>query len=101
MFLAQINNIDLDLADQLTIVLTTTMASIGSAAIPGAGLVLLVTVLQSVGLNPAWISIIFPIDRLLDMCRTVVNISGDIAISTIVAKSENEIGVGQVTELEN
>lgn len=87
-FLAHIHNIDLTMAEQLTIVLTTTLASIGSAAIPGAGLVMLMIVLQTVGLDPAWIAIILPVDRLLDMLRTVVNVTGDATVSTIIAKTE-------------
>ncbi|MFT7160887.1 MAG: Na+/H+-dicarboxylate symporter, partial [Bacteroidia bacterium] len=87
-FLAQLHMVELNFAQQLTIVLTATLASIGAAATPSAGLVMMVIVLQSVGLNPAWIAIIFPVDRILDMCRTVVNITGDATVSTIVAKSE-------------
>jgi Na+/H+-dicarboxylate symporter len=90
-FLAQLHMVDLDLGQQLTIVLTATLASIGSAAVPSAGLVMLIIVLQSVGLNPLWIAIIFPVDRILDMCRTVVNVTGDATVSTIIAKSENEL----------
>ena len=91
LFLAQMHMIDLDLGQQLTIVLTATLASIGSAAVPSAGLVMLIIVLQSVGLNPAWIAIIFPVDRILDMCRTVVNVTGDATVSTLIASSENEL----------
>lgn len=87
-FLAQLHMIDLSLGQQLTIVLTATLASIGSAAVPSAGLVMLIIVLQSVGLNPAWIGIILPVDRILDMCRTVVNVTGDATVSTVIAKSE-------------
>ncbi|MEN8139082.1 MAG: dicarboxylate/amino acid:cation symporter [Bacteroidota bacterium] len=87
-FLAHIHNIDLDISHQVIIVLTATLASIGSAAIPGAGLVMLMIVLQTVGLNPAWIAIILPVDRLLDMLRTVVNVTGDATVSTIIAKTE-------------
>lgn len=87
-YLAQIHLIDLDFAQQLTIVATATLASIGSAAVPSAGLVMLMIVLDSVGLNPAWIAIIFPVDRILDMMRTVVNVTGDIAVSAVIAKSE-------------
>ena len=87
-FLAHLHNIDLTMAEQLTIVLTTTLASIGSAAIPGAGLVMLMVVLQTVGLDPAWIAIILPVDRLLDMLRTVVNVTGDATVSTIIARTE-------------
>ncbi len=87
-FLAQFHMIDLSLAQQLTIILTATLASIGSAAIPSAGLIMMVVVLQSVGLNPAWIAIIFPVDRFLDMCRTVVNVTGDASVASVIAKSE-------------
>ena len=88
-FLAQIHMIDLTIAQQVTIVITATLASIGSAAVPSAGLVMLIIVLESVGLNPAWIAIIFPVDRILDMFRTVVNVTGDITVSTIIAKGED------------
>lgn len=89
-FLAQLHLVDLTLGQQLTIVLTATLASIGSAAVPSAGLVMLIIVLQSVGLNPAWIAIIFPVDRPLDMLRTVVNVTGDATVSTMIAKTEGE-----------
>ncbi|GAO30477.1 dicarboxylate/amino acid:cation symporter [Geofilum rubicundum] len=86
-FLAQMHMVDLSLAQQLTVVLTTTLASIGAAAIPGAGIVMLMVVLTSVGLNPAWIAIILPVDRILDMVRTMVNVTGDAMVATIVAKT--------------
>ncbi|MGJ8592894.1 MAG: dicarboxylate/amino acid:cation symporter [Aquaticitalea sp.] len=88
-FLAQMHMIDLTIGQQLTVVLTTTLASIGSAAVPSAGLVMLIIVLDSVGLNPAWIAIIFPVDRILDMFRTVVNVTGDATVCTIIADGEN------------
>lgn len=90
-FLAQFHLVDLSLGQQLTIVLTATLASIGSAAVPSAGLVMLIIVLQSVGLNPAWIAIIFPVDRILDMCRTTCNVTGDAMVSTLIAHSEGEL----------
>lgn len=90
-FLAQLHMIDLTIAQQLIIVFTAALASIGAAAVPSAGLVMMIIVLQSVGLNPAWIAIIFPVDRILDMFRTVVNITGDATVSTLVAKSEGEL----------
>lgn len=90
-FLAQLHLIDLTLSQQLTIVLTATLASIGSAAVPSAGLIMMIIVLQSVGLNPAWIAIIFPVDRILDMCRTVANVTSDITVATIIAHSEGEL----------
>ena len=70
--------------DQLTIILTATLASIGSAAVPGAGMVMLVIVLSSVGINPQGIALIFAVDRILDMLRTVVNVSGDATIAKLV-----------------
>ncbi|WP_452222022.1 dicarboxylate/amino acid:cation symporter [Lacinutrix salivirga] len=88
-FLAQMHMIDLTIAQQLTVVLTATLASIGSAAVPSAGLVMLIIVLDSVGLNPAWIAIIFPVDRILDMFRTVVNVTGDATVCSIIADGEN------------
>jgi Na+/H+-dicarboxylate symporter len=96
--LAQFHMIDLTMAQQAIIVLTATLASIGAAAIPSAGLVLMIIVLESVGLNPAWIALIFPVDRILDMCRTVVNVTGDGTVSTLVAASEGEIGNALETE---
>lgn len=91
LFMAQLHMVDLTLAQQLTIVFTATLASIGAAAVPSAGLVMLIIVLQSVGLNPAWIAIIFPVDRILDMCRTVVNVTGDATVATLVASTEGEL----------
>lgn len=88
--LAQLHMVDLTISQQLVIILTATLASIGAAAIPSAGLVLMILVLESVGLNPAWIAIIFPVDRILDMCRTVVNVTGDTTVATLVANSEGE-----------
>lgn len=93
-FLAQFHFVNLDLTQQLIIVGTATLASIGTAAVPSAGLVMLIIVLESVGLNPAWIAIIFPIDRILDMCRTVINVTGDAAASVIIAKSEKMLYFG-------
>ena len=58
---------------------------------PSAGLIMMIMVLQSVGLNPAWVAVIFPVDRILDMCRTVVNVTGDMVVSTLIAKSEGEL----------
>ena len=90
-FLAQMHMVELSGVQQLTIVLTATLASIGSAAVPSAGLIMMILVLQSVGLNPAWVAILFPVDRPLDMLRTVVNVTGDATVSTIVAKAEGEL----------
>jgi len=90
-FIAQALHIPLDFSDQLTIVLTALLASIGSAAVPGAGMIMLVIVLESIGI-PAdklavGIALIFAIDRPLDMCRTVINVTGDAMVSVVVAKS--------------
>ena len=90
-FLAQLHMVDLSISQQLVIVLTATLASIGSAAVPSAGLIMMILVLESVGLNPAWIAIVFPVDRILDMCRTVVNVTGDATVATLVASSEGEL----------
>ncbi|EIJ40579.1 dicarboxylate/amino acid:cation symporter [Galbibacter orientalis] len=99
-FLAQLHMIDLTIAQQLTIVLTATLASIGSAAVPSAGLVMLIIVLQSVGLNPAWIGIILPVDRILDMMRTVVNVTGDATVCSLIAKSEGMLNYQEQKEKE-
>jgi Na+/H+-dicarboxylate symporter len=90
-FLAQLHYIDLTLAQQLAIVATATLGSIGTAAVPGASLVMLIIIIQTVGLNPAWIAIIFPVDRILDMTRTVANITGDATVATMIASSEGEL----------
>ncbi len=89
-FLAQYHDVDLSLVQQLGIVATATLASIGAAAVPSAGLIMLMIVLDSIGLNPLWIAIVFPVDRILDMCRTVVNVTSDATVSAIIAKSEGE-----------
>ncbi|MEQ9466119.1 MAG: dicarboxylate/amino acid:cation symporter [Ekhidna sp.] len=90
-FMAQLHFVDLSISQQLTIVLTASLASIGAAAVPSAGLIMMIVVLQSVGLNPAWVAIIFPVDRFLDMCRTVVNVTGDATVATLIAKSEGDL----------
>ena len=100
--LAQFHMVDLSIAQQLTIIITATLASIGAAAVPSAGLVLMIIVLESVGLNPAWIApnfFFFPVDRILDMCRTVVNVTGDATVSTIVAYSEGELDLEEPLNL--
>jgi Na+/H+-dicarboxylate symporter len=87
-FLAQMHMINLTIEQQLIVVITATLASIGSAAVPSAGLVMLIIVLEAVGLNAAWIAIIFPVDRILDMFRTVVNVTGDATVCSIIADGE-------------
>jgi Na+/H+-dicarboxylate symporter len=86
-FIAQAFGMDLGLTAQLGIIVTATLASIGSAAVPGAGMVMLVIVLGQAGIPEAGLALIFAIDRPLDMCRTVVNVSGDATVSMLVAKS--------------
>ncbi|MBT5394042.1 MAG: dicarboxylate/amino acid:cation symporter [Flavobacteriaceae bacterium] len=86
-FIAQAFGMDLDLYTQLGIIVTATLASIGSAAVPGAGMVMLVIVLAQAGIPEAGLALIFAVDRPLDMCRTVVNVTGDATVSMLVAKS--------------
>ncbi len=90
-FIAQAFGVDLDLSQQLTIVLTATLASIGAAAVPGAGLVMLVIVLGAVGMDPEGVALIFAVDRILDMLRTVVNVTGDATVATVIASSEGQL----------
>ena len=90
-FIAQAFGMDLSFATQLGIIATATLASIGSAAVPGAGMVMLVIVLAQAGIPEAGLALIFAIDRPLDMCRTTVNITGDAAVSMIVAKSVGKL----------
>lgn len=90
-FIAQIYGLELSLSAQLTIILTATLASIGTAGVPGAGMIMLGMVLQSVGLPIEGIAIIAGVDRILDMMRTMINITGDSACSVVVAASEGEL----------
>ncbi|MCD6092206.1 MAG: dicarboxylate/amino acid:cation symporter [Bacteroidales bacterium] len=87
-FIASAFGMDLNLGQQLTIVLTATLASIGSAAVPGAGIVMLVIVLTAIGVPTEGIALIFAVDRPLDMIRTVVNVTGDSTIAAIIHRSE-------------
>ena len=95
-FIAQAFGMDLDLSTQLGIIATATLASIGSAAVPGAGMVMLVGVLGYAGIPEAGLALIFAVDRPLDMCRTVVNVTGDAAVSMLVAKSVDKLGEPRV-----
>ena len=90
-FIAQAYGIDLSLGDLLTVVLTATLASIGTAAVPGVGLVMLAMVLRQVNLPVEGIGLVLGVDRLLDMVRTAVNVTGDAAVSCVVARSEGEL----------
>ena len=97
-FIAQAFGMDLSFGTQLGIIATATLASIGSAAVPGAGMVMLVIVLAQAGIPEAGLALIFAIDRPLDMCRTTVNVTGDAAVSMMVAKSQGKLGVPKVKD---
>ncbi|WP_034925089.1 dicarboxylate/amino acid:cation symporter [Gillisia sp. CAL575] len=97
-FIAQAFGIDLSIGAQLGIIVTATLASIGSAAVPGAGMVMLVIVLAQAGIPEAGLALIFAIDRPLDMCRTTVNVTGDAAVSMLVAKSVDKLGPPNVKD---
>jgi Na+/H+-dicarboxylate symporter len=90
-FIAQTYAMELNLAQQLTIVATALLASIGTAAVPGAGIVMLVIILQSVDVPAEGIALILGVDRPLDMMRTAVNVTGDAVVTTVVAKSEGQL----------
>ncbi len=99
-FIAQAMGIELDLPTQLMIIVTATLASIGSAAVPSAGMVMLVIVLGQAGIPEAGLALIFAIDRPLDMCRTVVNVTSDSAVAAIVANSVDKLhDPGEVKDL--
>lgn len=91
LFIANVYGIELTMAQQFTIVLTATLASIGTAGVPGAGLIMLTMVLQAVGLPLEGLALVAGIDRILDMARTTVNITGDSACAVVIAASENEL----------
>ena len=99
-FICQALDFDLTFGDQITIILTAVLASIGSAAVPGAGMVMLVIVLEAIGLPAEKLAIglalIFAVDRPLDMCRTVVNVTGDATVAMIVGKSVGKLGEPKV-----
>ncbi len=90
-FIAQALGLGLDLSAQITIVLTAALASIGTAAVPSAGIVMLVIILESVGVPGAGIALILGVDRILDMVRTVTNITGDATVAMIIAESEGAL----------
>lgn len=91
-FIAQTLGMDLTMTQQLTIVLTAMLASIGTAAVPSAGIVMLVIILESINVPAAGIALILGVDRILDMCRTVTNVTGDLTVATVVAAAENQLG---------
>ncbi len=92
-FIAQVYSIDLTFVQYLTVILTAVLASVGTAAVPGVGLITLSLVLQQVGLPVEGIGLIIGVDRLLDMLRTSVNVTGDATVSCIIAKSEGDLDV--------
>ncbi|QDH78841.1 dicarboxylate/amino acid:cation symporter [Echinicola soli] len=97
-FIAQALGLDLSLTQQLMIVLTATLASIGTAGVPGAGLIMLLIVLESIGVPSAGLALILAPDRILDMFRTVVNVTGDATVCTVVASTEGELPDGLIRE---
>ncbi|MCY3593660.1 MAG: dicarboxylate/amino acid:cation symporter [Bacteroidetes bacterium] len=90
-FIAQTLGIALGFMDQIEIILLAVLASIGTAAVPSAGIIMLIIILQSVGVPAAGIALILGVDRILDMCRTVCNVTGDATVATLVASSEGQI----------
>ena len=94
-FIAQTLGMDLDLGSQLTIILTAVLASIGTAAVPGAGIIMLVIILEAVGVPSAGIALILGVDRILDMIRTTFNVTGDATVAVIVANSEDQLTISK------
>ncbi|MEM6632182.1 MAG: dicarboxylate/amino acid:cation symporter [Bacteroidota bacterium] len=90
LFIAQVFGIDLTLTQQLTVVLTATLASVGAAGVPGAGMITLALVLGTIGVPETGLALIFGVDRLIDMCRTTINIIGDLTLTLVMAKTEGE-----------
>ncbi len=95
-FIAQALGMELSLSSQLMIVFTALLASIGSAGVPGAGMVMLVIVLEAIGVPAAGLALIVAPDRILDMCRTLVNVTGDAAVAVMVASTEGELPEGLI-----
>ncbi len=98
-FIAQAMGMDIGLTGQLTIVLTAVLASIGTAAVPGAGIIMLVIILQSIGVPTAGVALILGVDRILDMMRTVTNVTGDASVATVVAATEGQLGEPNLSEV--
>lgn len=90
-FIAQLYGIPLTLLDQVTVVLLATLIAVGSPGVPGGSIVMMVIVLEAIGVPPEGIAVILAVDRILDMCRTVVNISGDAAVAAVVAAGEGQL----------
>ena len=90
-FISQALGMDLTIGDQLTIIITTVLASIGTAAVPAAGIIMLIIILESVGVPSAGVALILGVDRILDMIRTTVNVTGDATVAVSVASTENQL----------
>ena len=90
-FIAQALGLSLDLSAQLTIVFTAVLASIGTAAVPGAGIIMLVIILEAIGVPSAGIALILGVDRILDMLRTTTNVTGDAAVAVTIASTEGQL----------
>ncbi len=99
-FIAQLSGVDLSMTQYLTIILMATLASIGTAGVPSVGLVMLTMVLAQVNLPSEAIGMLLGIDRILDMMRTAVNITGDATVATVVSKSENDLSVETFNDLQ-
>lgn len=97
-FISQVFGMDLSLGDQLLIIFTAVLASIGTAPVPGVGIIMLLIILKAVHIPEIGIALILGVDRILDMCRTITNITGDAAVSVVVARSENQIQKIDLTE---
>ncbi|MGW8179928.1 MAG: dicarboxylate/amino acid:cation symporter, partial [bacterium] len=97
-FIAQSLGMDLNLTAQLTIILTAVLASIGTAAVPSAGIIMLVIVLEAIGVPSAGVALILGVDRILDMLRTVTNVTGDGAVAVVVAASEQQLQTADLSE---
>ena len=93
LFIAQSLGMSIGLEGQLAIVLTAVLVSIGTAAVPGAGIIMLVIILQAIGVPAAGVALILGVDRLLDMIRTATNVTGDLTVATVVASSENQLDI--------
>ena len=97
-FIAQSLGMSIGIEGQLTIVLTAVLASVGTAAVPGAGIIMLVIILQAVGVPSAGIALILGVDRILDMLRTATNVTGDATVATIVASTEGQLAPPDLSE---
>ena len=100
-FIAQATGIPLTFGDQLTIIFTAVLASVGTVAIPGAGIIMLLIVLEAIGVPSAGIALILGVDRILDMLRTTVNVTGDAAVCVLVAHQEGQLGEPHISDADD